>query len=59
MSRVVNQLKGYVSKRVGFSIWQKTFHDHIIRNLEDYERHWNYICENPIRWKLDELYVEE
>ena len=59
MSRVVKQLKGYVSKQVGTTIWQKSFHDHIIRNRKDYEEHLQYICENPIGWCYDELYVEE
>ncbi len=53
MSRVVKQLKGYVSKQVGTTIWQKSFHDHIIRNRKDYEEHLQYICENPIRWGYD------
>ncbi len=29
MSRVVQQLKGYITKRIGNSIWQKLFYDHI------------------------------
>ena len=59
VSQVVKQLKGYVSKRVGTTIWQKSFHDHIIRNRKDYEEHLQYIYENPIRWAYDELYTEE
>lgn len=59
MSRVVKQLKGSVSKQIGKSIWQKSFHDHIIRNPKDYEEHINYILLNPARWYYDELYVEE
>lgn len=59
ISRVVNQLKGYVSRRAGAAIWQKSFHDHIIRSREDYEEHQKYICENALRWYYDELYTEE
>ena len=59
MSRVVQQLKGRVSKQIGVSIWQKSFHDHIIRNRDDYEEHLKYIYDNPKRWYYDELYVEE
>ena len=59
VSRVVQQLKGYVSKQIGKSIWQKSFYDHIIRDREDYEKHVRYICENPLRWRDDELYSEE
>ena len=59
MSRIVQQLKGIVSKKIGASIWQKSFHDHIIRNREDYEEHLRYIYENPSRWHYDELYFQE
>ena len=59
MSRVVQQMKGFVTKRIGHSIWQKLFYDHIIRNQKDYEEHANYIHKNPVRWYHDELYTEE
>ncbi|MBE6675138.1 MAG: transposase [Ruminococcaceae bacterium] len=59
MSRVIKQLKGAVSKKVGTCIWQKSFHDHIIRNRDDYNEHLQYIYENPIRWQYDELYIEK
>ena len=47
VSRVVQQMKGYVTKHIGSSIWQKSFYDHVIRNKEDYETHIKYIYENP------------
>ena len=59
MSRVVQQLKGYVTKCIGTSIWQKLFVDHVIRNREDYEEHVKYIYENPVRWCYDKLYTEK
>ena len=59
VSRVVQQLKGYVSKQIGKSICQKSFYDHVIRDREDYEKHVRYIYENPLRWRNDELYSEE
>ena len=59
MSRVIKQLKGYVSKQTENALWQKSFYDHIIRDRKDYEEHVKYIYENPIRWCYDELYTEE
>ena len=58
MSRVVQHLKGRISKDIGVSIWQKSFHDHVIRNYADYEEHIQYIYENPLRWQEDELYAK-
>jgi REP element-mobilizing transposase RayT len=36
-------------------IWQKSFFDHIIRNEKSYLEVWQYIDENPLKWKEDEF----
>ncbi|MBE6733486.1 MAG: hypothetical protein E7561_05780 [Ruminococcaceae bacterium] len=36
IDRVIKQTKGYITKQIGFSIWQKSFNDHIIRGDKDY-----------------------
>lgn len=55
VSRVVQQLKGYVTKRIGKTVWQKLFFDHVIRSKKDYEEHAKYIYENPMLWKYKKL----
>ena len=57
ISRVVKQFKGAITKKVGYSIWQRSYHDHIIRNKEDYLRIWQYIEENPTKWTDEEYFV--
>lgn len=57
ISTVVRLMKGTVSKQAGFSVWQKGFYDHLIRNDKDYEETWNYIEGNPGRWAEDKLYT--
>ena len=59
ISRVVQQMKGYIAKKVGCSIWQKLFHDHIIRNQADYLKIWQYIDTNPLKWHDDCFYIKE
>ena len=59
ISRVIQQMKGYATKQIGHSIWQKSFHDHIIRNDRDYQRIWAYIDTNPAKWEQDCFYTEE
>ena len=54
----VGQMKRFVSKKIGTSIWQRSFHDHIIRDKSDYEKISKYIYENPIKWKFDCFYNE-
>lgn len=53
ISRIVKQFKGSVTKQTGYTIWQKSFHDHIIRNEKEYLDIWRYIDENPIKWESD------
>ncbi len=43
---------------VGRKIWQRSFHDHIIRNQETYELVWNYIDTNILKWELDCYHTE-
>lgn len=58
VSRIVQQFKGYVTKRIGFPVWQKLFHDHVIRGSGDYAAIQKYILENPSRWEEDNFYME-
>lgn len=58
ISVVIQQMKGYVTKQLGYSIWQKLFHDHVIRNERDYQMIWNYIEGNPMKWAEDCFYIE-
>ena len=53
---VVNQMKGIVSKKAGFSVRQKGFYDHVVRSQRDYLDIWNYIEGNPGNWEEDVLY---
>ena len=53
ISTVINQMKGYVSKQIGYSIWQKLFYDHIISNKTEYLNNWQYIDDNPVKWAED------
>ena len=56
ISRVIQQFKGAVSKRIGFCVWQKLFHDHVIRSERDYQQIWLYIQSNPDNWEKDCFY---
>ncbi|MDP4120393.1 MAG: hypothetical protein Q8876_04960 [Bacillota bacterium] len=53
ISTVINQMKGYVTKQIGFSMWQKLFYDHIIRNENEYQKIWQYIDTNPLKLEKD------
>ena len=58
ISTVIRQMKGYVTKQLGVSVWQKLFHDHVIRNEWEYQEIWTYIDNNPTQWELDCFYAD-
>lgn len=60
---VIGQYKSGVSRRIhktvpDLQVWQRSYHDHGIRNQTDYEKIWAYIDSNPQRWR-DDCYFEE
>jgi REP element-mobilizing transposase RayT len=56
VSRVIKQWKGAITKQIGFPLWQRSFHDHIIRDERDYNRIAEYIANNPQTWRRDCFY---
>ena len=55
----VGALKRLVSRETGENIFQRSYHDHIIRNKNDYDKIWKYIDTNPLKWADDCFYVKE
>ena len=63
LSHVIGQYKMAVTKKIhdinsDIIVWQRSFHDHVIRGEQDYLRIWEYIDNNPARWAED-MYYEE
>ena len=51
VTRQWNQQNGVASR----SVWQRSFHDHIVRNEKSLNQKRQYIQDNPLKWHLDEL----
>ena len=63
IDKAIGYLKMNVSKQIHLmnyegKIWQRSYHDHIVRGEEDYKKIWEYIDTNVIRWKEDCFYEE-
>jgi REP element-mobilizing transposase RayT len=56
VGNIIGGLKSGVSRNIGFSPWQRCFHDHIIRDESDYRRVAEYIEQNPAKWAKDRFY---
>ena len=65
VSNVIGWLKYNISKDInefqntqGKSVFQRSYHDHIIRGENDYREIWQYIDTNPQKWNTDCFYIE-
>ena len=58
VSDAVGALKRLVNRRIGHDIWQRSFHEHVIRNEQDYREIWEYIDQNPVKW-VEDRYHEQ
>ena len=56
VSQMIKQWKRSISMKIGYSIWQKSFHDRIIRNEKEYRQIAEYIDNNPALWTQDYLF---
>ena len=66
LDTVIGLLKSGITREIhqkhpNTKIWQRSFHDHIIRNQQAYEKIWLYIESNPQIWDKDCFYelIEE
>lgn len=53
LPNVINTIKALSTKKIGYSIWQRGYHEHIIRNNADLNATREYIQNNPMKWVLD------
>ncbi|MDE0085308.1 MAG: transposase, partial [Candidatus Poribacteria bacterium] len=53
-TKFINQHHNTPGKR----IWQRNYHDHVIRDDNDLQRLREYIQNNPKKWELDQLHPD-
>ena len=63
LNQIIGQFKSGVSRKIHeinseICVWQRSFHDHIIRNQKEYEKIWLYIEANPMNWEKDCFYID-
>jgi REP element-mobilizing transposase RayT len=61
LSELIGAFKTTTSKQIHLAgnkefRWQRSFHDHIVRNDKSFNFIHNYITNNPLSWELDKLY---
>jgi REP element-mobilizing transposase RayT len=56
ISKIIKHLKTNISREIKYSIWQKSFYEHIIRNEKEYLKIKEYIKNNVINWRTDKYF---
>jgi len=60
---IIRGYKSAVTKQAnlmdfGGSVWQRSFHEHIIRDEASYQKISGYIIDNVSTWQEDKFYIE-
>ena len=53
----ISTLKRFCNRDIGKNIFQRSYHDHVIRDEADYLLIWQYIDSNPAKWQEDCFYI--
>ena len=56
ISKIIKHLKTNISREIKYSIWQKSFYEHIIRNEKEYLKIKEYIKNNVINWRTNKYF---
>ena len=56
ISKMIKHFKTNITREIKYSIWQKSFYEHIIRNEKEYLRIKEYIKNNVVNWEKDKYF---
>ncbi len=58
IAKLIGTFKRFCNREYGENIWQRSSHDHVVRNDEEYAKVWNYIEYNALKWQQDRYYIK-
>ena len=53
LGNIICGFKAEVTRGAKRKVWQRGYHEHIVRNEQDLQEIRSYIINNPIKWELD------
>jgi REP element-mobilizing transposase RayT len=59
LGSVIRGFKSGVTQKIGRSVWQRNYYEHIVRDNADYENIRAYISNNPQTWDADKLFQKQ
>jgi REP element-mobilizing transposase RayT len=65
LTEIIRALKSFSARRInqkrnatGLAVWQRTFHDRIVRNDTELNKLREYVLHNPVLWAEDRYYSD-
>lgn len=55
---IIRGIKSAVSRQIGYSIWQRNYYEHVIRNENELYKIIEYIENNPYNWEDDPNFID-
>ncbi len=52
----ISTFKRFCHRDAGTQLFQRSYHDHVVRGEADYKEIWEYIENNPFRWEEDRFF---
>ena len=59
LNTVIGQMKRWAGRKAGAALWQRSYHEHVIRNERDYLEILEYVENNPAKWADDRYYSSQ
>ena len=59
LPHLVSTFKRFVNKEIGENVFQRSYIEHVIRDVDDYNTKRKYIYENPMRWYYKNIQGEK
>ena len=54
---LISTFKRFTNRKCGAQLWQRSYHEHVIRNEKDFLEICGYIQGNPAKWAEDRVFV--
>ncbi|MDR1821794.1 MAG: transposase, partial [Oscillospiraceae bacterium] len=57
--QIIRAVKSLTTRKLGHSIWQRSYHEHVVRDFAEFRKISEYIDNNPQTWADDKYFTRE
>jgi len=56
--KIIQGYKAAVTRKLGFSLWQRSYFDNIVKSDDELQNIQRYIQNNPVTWEQDRFFCK-